>query len=158
VNTNIRNARVVICLILAMTAGARILLWLEPAPAITEPLTSLTAVGGEPIEDVLIEYAPPGEPLDDSACLIWPDGHRDGEQLGPRVRLVVVGTEKDALPEQQKHSLLTALGSIAWCQSAREAEAPIIHLDRSSDPRVTKVLRTQARELYDMLVAKRFID
>jgi hypothetical protein len=158
VDSNTRNARVVICLILAMTAGARILLWLEPAPTSTERFAQLAAMGGARIDDVLIAYAPPGEPLEGATCLIWPDGRREYDQLGPNIRLVVVGKEGGPLPEEQKQALLGVLGSIAWGRAARGTETPSIHVDRNSDARLNPSLGGQARELYDMLVAKRFID
>jgi hypothetical protein len=153
VNTNTRNARVVACLILAMTAGARVLLWLEPTPTVSGQFR-LTAEGGPPVEEVTIEYAQPGElPFPEAACLIWPDGRREGDQLGPRVRLVVVGSD-GPLPDEQKQSLLTALGSLAWRGGGLTATTPSIQLDSGFDSRVT----AQARELCEMLVAKRFID
>jgi hypothetical protein len=151
VNTNTRNARVVACLILAMTAGARMLLWLEPAPAAADQLL-LAAVSGVPVEDVLIEYAQPGELPPPGACLIQPDGGCDPGRLGPRVHVVVVGSGQGPLPQEQKQTLLAVLRTMAWSRSGTTgAEAPAIHLHPGSDA-------AQARELSEMLVAKRFID
>jgi hypothetical protein len=155
VNTNTRNARVVICLILAMTAGARILLWLEPTPIISARATPLTAQAGVPIEEILIEYVQPGDGVVGPACLIMPDGNCSFEQGGSSVRLVVMGTEQGSLPEEQKQSLLGILYSIACGRGSR---TPAIHLDANSDARVSPGVPAQARELCDMLVAKRFLD
>ncbi len=159
VNSNTRNARVVACLILAMTAGARILLWLEPAPAVADRVLPLAAVSGTPVEDILIEYAQPGDlPAPGLACLIWPDGRTDGEQRGPSVWLVVVGSDGEQLPEVQKQKLLAALGTLTWGQTGSDASTLRIRLHPNSDFRGNPTLRPQARELGGMLVSKRLID
>jgi len=68
---------------------------------------------------------------------------------------VVMGTEQGSLPEEQKQSLLGILYSIACGRGSR---TPAIHLDANSDARVSPGVPAQARELCDMLVAKRFLD
>ena len=115
---------------------------------------ALTAVGGPPVEDISIGYAKPGElPFPEAACLIWPDGRgREGDQVGPR-RAVGGGRFDGPLPDEQKQSLLVALGNLAWRGGGLAATTPSIHLDSGPDSRVPP-----PRELCEMLVAKRFID
>lgn len=153
-----RNTTVVVCLVLAMTAGARILLWLEPGSSENTAAAPLTAADGTPVEDVVISLALPGD-IDQGAtdCLVWPDGKCEWQARGTHVRMVVVGSaERDsALPEAQKRNLLAALGSMT--QARGWALVPV-RLDSASDVRCNSTLSQQAADLYALLADKGIIE
>jgi len=149
-----RNTKVVICLILAMTAGARALLWLEPGTRSTAHLSPLTAAGGMPVTGIVIEYASPGEDRSaDADCLILADGRCVWSPRGPSVRVVVQGhgSEQEALPDQQKQGLLSALASMLCGRDTQEVP---VSLAAASDVRLDPLLPRQAHELCELLVAK----
>jgi len=156
-NGDTRNTKVVVCLIVAMTVGAAMLLWLEPnvaTPALTNPLA---AVGGTPIEDVVIQYAPADQtPGPSAACVIPPDGTPEWHPAsGPQLTLVVVGSEPaSALREEQKKTLLSVLGGLAHGASG---QAVRVRLHPESDTRVNRDLPRQAEDMLELLVEKRWI-
>jgi hypothetical protein len=157
-NGETRNTKVVVCLILAMTAGARLLLWLEPRPTVAGSALPLTATGGASIDNVIVEYARLGEVGARGAedLLILPDGHSEGQPDGPQVRLLVVGSgASDELATAQKEALLRTLGGLA---QAASAGAVNVRLDAGSDVRQTPGLPLQARDLRQLLVRKGFIE
>jgi hypothetical protein len=155
-NNDARNTRVVVCLILAMTAGARLLLWLEPGQAKSESLPPLTAAGGIPVEAVVIEYARPDEVRTVGVdCHLLPDGSLVGSLDDPQVRVVVVGTEADELLVAQKKSLLALLGSMT---QARDGDLVRVELDPASDVRRDPTLPRQAYDLLELLVRKGMIE
>lgn len=153
-----RNATVVVCLILAMTAGARILLWLEPGSSEAGDATLLTAADGAPVEDVVISFALPGDINQaDADCLVWPDGNCEWQARGTHVRMVVVGSDDgdSPLPQAQKRNVLAALGSMT---QARGWELVPVRLDGESDARRNRALPRQAADLYALLLSKGLIE
>jgi hypothetical protein len=155
-NRDTRNTRIVIALIFSMTAGAQLLLWLEPGTRNVAAVPALTASGGVPIEEVIIEYAPAGEIRTIGVdCHLLPDGRLVGTLEDPRVRLVVVGTDSESLTPVQQRSLLAAIGNMS---PLRRPGAVRIRLDRDSDVTRRDDLPPQARDLRNLLVRKDLID
>ena len=162
-NGEARNTQVVVCLILAMTIGAGILLWLEPKPTIpgagmvrVTPATPLMATGGIPVEEVTIRYALPRDGRAESAdCAILPDGSCLWRADSPRVHLVVYGSQSDKLSAAQKKSLLAALGSMTLGRGGKLVQ---VRLDADSDVRREPGLPPQARDLCELLLRKGMID
>ena len=152
-----RNTKVVVWLILAMTAGAAILLWLEPGPDRTATAPPLTAVDGMPVEDVVVRYADAGSAdVRTADCVILPDGRWDWRPGGPHVDLVVVGSgTPDKLAGDQKRLLLSVLSGMT---QARDGEVVSVRLDPDSDARAKPELPQQARELCEFLVWKGLIE
>lgn len=152
-----RNTKVVVWLILAMTAGAATLLWLEPGPDRSVAAAPLTAVDGMPIEDVVVRYADPGTAEVRAAdCVLLPDGRWDWRPSGPHVRLVVVGSDSSGeLAAAQKRLLLSVLGGMT---QARGGEAVRVRLHPESDTRTRPGLPRQARELCEFLMWKGLIE
>ena len=151
-----RNTKVVVCLILAMTAGARTLLWLEPGDRQEHAGMPLMAAGGLPVEDVLIEYTPPGEvPEPGWDCLILPSGECDWRAGGPHIRLVIKGSEGDQLSYAQQESLLAALGSMTLGRGGRLVR---VELHPDADAGYNPELPDQARALGGLLVSKGIIE
>jgi len=158
VSSDARNTRVVVCLILAMTAGARLLLWLEPRPTYANAMRPLTAVGGQPIESVLIEYVPPDAlPPASASVILLPDGRYHWDRLGPQVQLAVIGSEESRLPMRQKAALLALLQGMSWGRGAGGQYVVPVRLAEQSDPRLTATLAPQAHDLFQMLAAKQFL-
>ena len=160
-NGDTRNTKVVVCLILAMTAGALLLLLLEPrpAPADVSATVPLTARAGTPVEDVLIEFAAPDAGAARNAdCLILPDGTCDWRAdglSGPRVRLAVVGSNANGLPDEQKRSLLAVLDNLRQGRAGRMLR---VRLHPGFDARLRPVLPPEVRDLCDLLVRKGMIE
>lgn len=158
-----RNTRVVVCLILAMTIGAGILLWLEPRSAVSSaevarlsPGTPLMATGGIPVEEVIITYALPGDgQVENADCVILPDGSCVWRADSPRVHLVVRGSQSAKLSAAQKQSLLAALGSMTHGRGGRLVR---VRLGEGSDARRQPGLPPQAHDLCELLVRKGMID
>lgn len=159
-----RNTIVVIALILSMTIGARVLLWLEPSTPRWEGETLLLAERSRPVEDVVVSYVPPSVPLeeslpdlgeDESLLMIYAEGEPYWEPRGSQVRMVVVGTEADELTHTQQATLLWAIRSMS--RAARCDLIPL-KLATDSDIRYNPHLPPQAVDLRDLLVRKRIID
>ncbi|MFH1748646.1 MAG: hypothetical protein ABIG44_16550 [Planctomycetota bacterium] len=157
-----RNTVVVASLILAMTAGARVLLWLESGPPSAEAFTPIaataTAADGSPVEEVIISCLRPGEiDLQVADCLIWPDGHCEWQARGTHILMVVVGLEdpEATMTEVQKKHTLLALGSMT---QARGWDLVPVRLDPYSDTRRDATLPRQASDLCDLLVSKGIIE
>lgn len=160
-----RNAAVVIALILSMTLGARLLLWMEPSPPPQwQADPSLMAQRGGAVREVEITYADSGDGFeglirdlattDDSICVIDALGGTEWEPRGPRVRLLVLGSNAPRLGEAQKRTLLAALGTFS-----HEAgdDSVRFRLSTSSDPQQTPGLSAQATDLRELLVRKQII-
>jgi hypothetical protein len=150
-NGETRNTMVVASLILAMTAGMRILLWLEPAPPPAAALRPLTAEGGQPVRQVLIRYAAQGDAdAGDVNCYVLPDGSWDWRASGPDVNIAVVPSASAGLPATQSRALLEVLEGV---QAAAGGKLQV-RLHPSSDVRQHSGLPPQARELRELLVRK----
>lgn len=159
-NTDIRNSKVVASLIVAMTAGAGLLLWMEPTPASANPPAALTALEGSIVENVTIQFAMPGE-VDRPAIdvVLKPDGTVEAAQpAGTELRLVVVGADSPKelnLPQEQQRTLLTTLMRVAETQRGREVR---VHLDPTSDAKLVPQLPPQAHDLRRLLALKGLIE
>ncbi|MGD8452757.1 MAG: hypothetical protein PVJ57_13135 [Phycisphaerae bacterium] len=148
-----RNSKVVVCLILAMTIGAGILLWLEPKPDAGMLAAPMMAAGDSSLKDVVVAYVPPGEVVGQGAnCVILPDGRGEfWRPAGACLRVAVVGSAKtDALPEAQQQALLSLLSGLT-----RPDGGEAVHI-RLDPPTVTdeSVELPPVRELRDLLVRK----
>jgi hypothetical protein len=148
VNNDTRNTKVVVCLILAATAGMQILLWLEPSEKPAAALVPLMAAGGVPVEDVLISYTAQGEAGAD--CLILADGTRDGRPGGPHVSVAVVPSNAPGLPVAQSKALLELLENM----QAGAGGKLRVRLHPRSDVRWQPGLPPAARDLRELLVRK----
>ena len=152
-----RNTKVVVWLILAMTAGAAILLWLEPGPNRPTTAPPLTAIDGMPVEDVVVRFADAGSAdVRNADCVILPDGRWDWRPNGPHVSLVVVGSDDPGeLADPQKRLLLSVLGGMT---QGRGGDVVRVRLHPDSDTRARPELPRQARELREFLVWKGLIE
>ena len=159
VSSDARNTRVVVCLILAMTAGARVLLWLEPRPSYANAMRPLTAVDGQPIQSVQIEYvAADALPPASAGVIVLPDGRCHWDQLGPHVHVAVIGSSEAYLPMRQKAALLSLLQGISWGRGAGGQNVVPVRLSEQSDPRLVPTLPPAAHDLYQMLAAKQLLE
>ncbi len=142
-----RNTSVVIALVVSMTLGLLMLLWLEehlvPTKRDWSGGTLLMAERGLRVEDVRIVYAPTWSDVtalgvdpqgDDSVCLIDPAGRPQWEPRGPRVQVVVIGADEaptaERLADAQKQTLQGVLGTLSEASGrglvpVRLAEAPV---------------------------------
>lgn len=156
-----RNAYVVLSLIASMTVGVAALRSLEvllvPPRPDTDENTLLMAASGRPV-DVVVTCARSEDDInsmaadaDESICVVYADPARSlgWEERGPRVRLVVLGPDSDALGDVQKERLLTALASISDSVAVRFGVEP--------GPESNGSLPLQAEDLRKFLVRKGFI-
>jgi hypothetical protein len=153
VSADARNTKVVAVLIAVLTIGAQLLLLLEPAAPGWSRASLLMAERATPIQDVVIEYAPADRRLDPRQfdCLIAPDGRCDWRPRGPHVRLVVIGSAGEQLPEPQARKLLSVLGSL---HETRGLDLRRVRLDAGSDPRKHASLPAQAQRLFALLAGR----
>lgn len=152
-----RNTRVVIFLVVAMTAGAAMLRLLEtPTRAFANRDARLTAERGPRIDSVVIEYAAPGAAFDaaDYDCVVPVHGRPIWTPKSTHVRLLVEGSAADTLPHEQCLALLGVLGSLHQQYGLNLSR---VNLDPSCDPRVAAGLAAQARDLFDLLVRKSIV-
>jgi hypothetical protein len=163
-----RNATVVIALVLAMTVGAQVLLsfesWFGAPPTHWEGDVRLSAERGNPVQHVEISYITKLADLDelglddhgrDSVCVIGPAGEVDiWRPAGPRVRLMVIGSSEDRLPDEQKRTLLATLGSLS---EASGVDLVRVRIASGSDVRRNPDLPMQAHDLRELLVRKKII-
>jgi len=148
-----------------MTAGATVLLGLESKLVPKRPnwtgSTLLMAEHGARVESVEITYiTSPDEVgraslgVEESLCLIEPDGTTRWEPLRARVRVVVIGSDGEHLTAEQKRALLGVLGSIS---QASGVELVPVRLADSSDVRQQPGLPPQAADLCALLERKGII-
>jgi hypothetical protein len=151
-----RNTVMVASLIGSMTLGAGLLLWLEPATPGWSPGTLLMAESVRAIEDVRVEYAPPGAVIEPGKHdgLVQADGACEWRPRGPRIRLAVVGSESERLPQAQAKTLLAIFGSM---EQRHGLELERVWLDPASDARLHPELPAQAHDLCRLLVRKGII-
>ena len=159
-----RNAAVVFTLILSMTVGARLLIWLEPWPEKPpgHALALLMAERATPVQDVEILYAASAAEAQalnqapDSFCAIDPAGNPElCERRGPRIRLVMIGTGADKLADCQKLELLSTLCNL---QKDNGLDLSRVRLAPESDVQRVRDLPPAAGDLRQFLVNKGIID
>jgi hypothetical protein len=162
-----RNTSVVAALIISMTAGAAVLRGLElrlvPGKPNFKGSTLLMAEQGMRVREVEVSYVPRWEDLptagidpegDDSVCVVDSDGRAHWAQRGPRIQLVVIGTDNETLASVQRRALLGALGTL---NQASGVDLVPVHLAAGSDVRVNPDLPAQARDLRALLERKGII-
>jgi|GEM_PF-898565 len=167
---NSRNASVVIALVVSMTLGLLMLLWLEhalvPARRDFSGSALLMAQRGMQVSSVDIAYAASWDDVPalgitadttDSVCLITPDGEVQWAERGPHVRLIVIGTDgatAERLNDEQKRKLLDVLGTLSGVSG--QGLVPVRfepdHLASANSPAAAQVA-----DLRDFLVLKGFI-
>jgi hypothetical protein len=161
-----RNTSVVVALIVSMTVGAQVLLWLEswmaPERLHWEGQTLLTAASATPVSEVELfltaapvdvqavgnEYAP------DSICVIESADRVRWIPRGTVVRLIVVADGPDVLSDGLKAMLLRVLDNM---HQAGPHAVPVA-LAPECDPRLDSELPPTAHDLRALLVRKGFID
>ncbi len=157
-----RNTLVVVALILSMTVGARVLTWLEPYRPRWEGPVALTAERALPVQEIAIAYA--GSPselealdldLRDSICWVNADGTVEWRPAGPRVQLIVLGSEGPLLTDAQKRAVLATIGSLS---QASGVELVNVRLAPSLQPGRDGVRPPQADDLCRLLVRKGIIE
>ena len=160
-----RNASVVIALILSMTVGAQVLLWLEPATPRWAGDTLLMAERGTAVQ-VEVFYAGPEDDVvalkdaaadaGDSLCVIDPSGVVERwEPRGSRVQLVVIGSEADTLSKRQKETLLAALGTL--CQDG-DSDRVRVQLAAEANALESPAVPPQAADLRNLLERRGIIE
>jgi hypothetical protein len=153
-----RNLVVVGALIGALTAGAALLLWLEPAKPRWQSERLLRAERRVPIEAVEVDYlsrdaalAALEQPGPDSIGVVFADERPAFQFTGPRLRLLIVQSVDQRLAEPQQENVLATLAALA-------ADAPqqrvSVSLAESADPGRNPTLPAQAHELRDLLTRK----
>jgi len=157
-----RNTLVVAALILSMTLGARVLTWLEPYRPRWEGPVALTAERALPVQEVEISYAgTPGEvealdfDLRDSICWVNADGAVEWRPAGPRVQLIVLGSEGAVLSDAQKRAVLATIGSLS---QASGVELVNVRLAPGLQPGRDGARSPQADDLCRLLVRKGIIE
>lgn len=156
--SDMRNTKVVIALIVAMSSGAVCLRWLQPTGqrAARAGVLAARLEQVEPITSVLIEYVSPERRADlaEYECVISADGTVDWRATGDRVRILVLGSGAARLPRACAEALLAALGDVI----SRSGSAPVrVELARGSDPRRTPDLPPEAQDLLALLVRKAIV-
>jgi hypothetical protein len=162
-----RNTSVVVALIASMTFGAVALLALEkrlvPGKPSFRGSTLLMAEREMRVREVEVNYARTADDVpalsvdlegSDSVCVIDTAGEPHWQQAGPRIQLVLIGTDGDTLGDAQKRTLLGALGTL---NQASGMELVPVRLTAGSDDRVTADLPAQARDLRLLLERKGII-
>lgn len=160
-----RNTVVVVALILSLTIGVRVLLWLEPGKPHwnVDPLLAAERPTPTQIQDVTVIYAATADDAAtlladrqaDGACLVWADAQPEWYSGGPHVQVIVVGSETNSLSLQQQKDLLATLGSLS--QASGRTSVPV-QLAPWSDARQTPGLPKPAEDLCNLLVRKKLID
>jgi hypothetical protein len=159
-----RNASIIIALVLAMTAGAQVLLsfesWIGARPTHWEGDVRLSAERGNPVQHVEISYVASRDDVDaltlderDSICVIGPSGAVEiWQPAGPRVRLIVIGSDAERLADQQKLTILATLGSLSEASGV-----DLVGVQFAAGTRDAAELPAQAQDLRDLLVKKQII-
>lgn len=133
-----RNARVVIALILVMSAGALCLRFLERGLHANGRGALLAATSAVPIASVEIRYESEARGYDDAAYdgLIFPDGTYRWATGKSEVRVAVVGRGAARMPEVQlarTEKLLTWLKSNGLTDRQISMPAPVTRSGEYSD-------------------------
>lgn len=148
-----RNTKIVALLIGSMTLGAAVLLWLEPPTHGWSSGTLLMAENGPGVAEVQIEYVaePDAELAGRYDCLVLPDGTCEWRPNSPRVRLALVGSGEQPLPEEQCRTLLAVFGVMT---QRHGLDLEQVWLDPASDARLHPELPAAAHRLVELLVRK----
>lgn len=151
-----RNTRVVVLLMLSMTFGAALLMWLETPRLGWSESTFLMAETGSRVDEVTVFYVPPSQPVGrgEFDCVILPDQEplwdpRPG--FVGRARVAVIGTGASELSAFQQQQLLNVLGSM---RQQRGLPIDRVQLHPSADPRRHDDLPDEAVSLADLLARK----
>jgi hypothetical protein len=165
--TDKRNTAVVIALILSLTVGARLLMWLEPAKPQWKANPLLMAERGAGVQEIVIAYVASSAGADErvdaylheggasSLCVVYPDQRPRYWARGTSWDFLVVGSEADELEPRQKAWLLGALGSLVQPTGLERVR---VRLSPDSDPELDANLPVQAVDLRELLVRKQIID
>jgi len=153
VSADKRNAKTVALLIGSMTFGAVVLLELEPPTRGWSAGTLLMAESVTAVDDVRIEYVDAASAVDGGGydCLVSPDGACEWRPNGPRIRLAVVGSAGQGLPEAQGRTLLAVFGALTQRYGL---ELERVWLDPASDARLHPELPAPAHRLVELLTRK----
>ncbi len=148
-----RNARVVVALLLALVAGAAVLLWLEPPLPGWSRAAQETLDGGVPVHSVEIGYVPDssGPAFSEYDCVIFEDGRCAWRPRGSDVRVMLVGSADGDLPPAQAGAVLAMLGDMSF---GRGLDLSRVRLAPQSDPRLNESAPPPARDLRDLLTRK----
>lgn len=153
-----RNTAVVVALVLSLTVGARLLLWLEPGSPQWEGDTLLMAQRGGAVQQIDVHFADDRDALAemyiderDSLCVVYPNEEPKWWPGGPQVHLVVVGDHDQQLSQQQMAWVLGALGSLI--QDSGQDLLPVRLADSATGPG----LPPQAADLRSLLERKGII-
>lgn len=152
---DVRNTKVVAALILTMTVGAAILLWLEPAAGVRNDRLLMAARAGN-FERGLIEFATPSDMFDLASvdCLIDAGGTSHWQPSGQLVRVIVRCEPNARLTDAQKRALLDVLG---YMHRDGGLEGGRVQLASDSDPEMHANLPPAAKDLRSFLDLKGFI-
>ena len=151
-----RNTIVVLLLIVSMSAGAALLLWLETPTRRWSPATLLMAERGQPVKDVLIELAGPDEAFEAAEydCVIFPDGWCEWQPRGAHIRLLLVTPAPEPLDDAVARALLAALGSM---HQLRGLDLARVRLHPDSDAGLDPRLPTREHDMGALLARKAII-
>lgn len=151
-----RNTKVVVWLVVSMTAGAALLLWLEPPKQNWASGALLMAEREGPLKSVRIEYLPAGQAIDAAKydCLIFADGRCKWQPQSADIRLALLGSKASQLEEAQARTLLEVLGGL---NQFRRLDLRNVRLDPASDARLNPKLPVQAEDLRNLLAKKGLI-
>jgi hypothetical protein len=151
-----RNAKTVAFLIGSMTFGAAVLLALEPPTRGWPAGSLLMAESAPPVEEVRIEYVEAPTLAEDVSydCLVLPDGACEWHPDGARIRLALVGSPDQALPEAQSRALLAVFGVMT---QRHGLDLRRVCLAPASDARLHPDLPAAAHALADLLMRKGII-
>ena len=151
-----RSTRVTIYLILSMTLGAALLMWLEVPTRGWAAGTYLMAERGGSIEAVTLTFVPEDQPVlrGEYDCVVRPEGAPIWDPRGDdvrHVRVAILASPEDRLTDSQAGDLMRILGSM---KQQRGLDLSRVKLHPDSDDRYRPELPRQAYELRDLLVRK----
>lgn len=157
-----RNTTIVVALILSLTVGVRLLLWLEPKAPRWQSAPLLMAERGGVVEEIEVSYALTADRAearvpergDDGLCVVYADQRPRCWTGGPRVQVVVVGGDGSTLATPQKEWLLGVLGSLIQPTGLEHVR---VRLARESDVLANPELPEPAKDLRKLLERKRII-
>ncbi len=151
-----RNVKVVGALIVAMTLGAAVLLFLEPYPRGWSSEPMLIAQTRRVLSDLTVYHIPHAAAFEPSAFdgVVYEDGRCEWRPAGGPARLAVLEGADQRMSGEQKRALLSLLYEL---DRNHELAMRQIRLEPYSDPRLYSGLSQHARDLCDWLVLKRFI-
>lgn len=136
-----------------MTFGAGVLLWAEPPTRGWSSKPLLAAEGVPAVEEVRLEYVDAASVADGAGydCLVLPDGACEWCPNGSRIRLALVGSPGQSLPQAQSRTLLAVFGVMTQRYGL---DLECVRLDPASDARLHPELPAAAHGLAELLVRK----